>query len=167
MTDKEMVPSGDKRETGSMGVWTPFGSFSREMDRLFDDVGRGWGIAPFRLFEPRTSADRIPRLDIAETEKEIRVTAELPGMDEKDVDVSLEGDLLTLKGEKKAEAEEKGKNFHHMERSYGSFLRTVRLPMEVDPTKVTAGFKKGVLTVTLTKSPAAQNRTRKIEVKAE
>lgn len=167
MTDREMVPSGDRRDSGSLGVWSPFGSLSREMDRLLDDVGRGWGIAPFRFFEPRTVTERMPRLDIAETEKEIKVMAELPGMDEKDVDVTLEGDVLTLKGEKKAETEEKGKNFHRVERTYGSFLRTVALPAEVDPTKVAAGFKKGVLTVTLAKSPAAQTRTRKIEVKPE
>jgi HSP20 family protein len=91
------------------------------MDRLFDDLGRGWGLAPFRFLEPKTFTDLMPRMDIVETDKEIKVTAELPGMDEKDVDVSLEGDQLTLKGEKKAESEEKGKSFHRVERSYGTF----------------------------------------------
>lgn len=165
MHDREMVPQGEKRETVALGAWSPFGVFSREVDRLFDDVGRGWTLAPFRVFEPRTTGELAPRLDVSETEKEIKVTAELPGMDEKDVNVTLEGDVLTLTGEKKAEAEEKGKNFHRVERTYGSFHRVVRLPSEVDATKVTAGFKKGVLTVTLAKSPAAQ--TRKIEVKPE
>jgi HSP20 family protein len=122
-------------------------------------------VAPFRFLEPKSTGDLVPRLDVSETEREIKVTAELPGMDEKDVNVTLEGDVLTLKGEKKAEAEEKGKNFHRVERTYGSFQRVITLPAEVDATKVTAGFKKGVLTVTLAKSPAAQ--TRKIEVKPE
>ena len=165
MQDREMVPQGEKRETGAVGAWPPFGLFSREVDRLFDDVGRGWTLAPLRVFEQRAKAEIVPRLDMSETEQEIKVTAELPGMDEKDVTVTLEGDVLTLKGEKKAETVEKGKNFHRLERTYGSFQRVVTLPAEVAATKVTAGFKKGVLTVTLAKSPAAQ--TRKIEVKPE
>lgn len=165
MQDREMVPQGENRETVAVGAWSPFGLFSREVDRLFDDVGRGWTLAPLRVFEQRAKAEIVPRLDMSENEQEIKVTAELPGMDEKDVTVTLEGDVLTLKGEKKAETVEKGKNFHRLERTYGSFQRVVTLPAEVDATKVTAGFKKGVLTVTLAKSPAAQ--TRKIEVKPE
>jgi HSP20 family protein len=165
MFDKEMVPQGEKRDTVVLGGWSPFGSFSREVDRLFDDVGRGWALAPFRFYEPKNAGDLVPRLDVSETEREVKVTAELPGMDEKDVTVTLEGDVLTLRGEKKADAEEKGKNFHRVERTYGSFQRVVTLPVEVDATKVAAGFKKGVLTVTLAKSPAAQ--TRKIEIKPE
>ncbi|MBK8574787.1 MAG: Hsp20/alpha crystallin family protein [Elusimicrobia bacterium] len=160
-----MVPQGEKPGPIAVGAWSPFGLFSREVDRLFDDVGRGWTLAPLRVFEQRTKGEVVPRLDMSETEQEIKVTAELPGMDEKDVTVTLEGDLLTLKGEKKAETEEKGKNFHRLERTYGSFQRVITLPSEVDATKVTAGFKKGVLTVTLAKSPTAQ--TRKIEVKPE
>lgn len=172
MFDKEMVPQGDKERT-PLGAWTPFraatpfGALSREMDRLFDDLGRGWGLAPFRFLEPKTFTDLMPRMDVVETDKEIKVTAELPGMDEKDVDVSLEGDQLTLKGEKKAESEEKGKSFHRVERSYGTFHRVMTIPAEVDPAKVTAAFKKGVLTVTLVKTPSAQTRARKIEVKSE
>jgi HSP20 family protein len=165
MQDREMVSQGDKRQTIAVGAWSPFGLFSREVDRLFDDVGRGWTLAPFRGAEARTVGEMVPRLDVSETDQEIKVTAELPGMDEKDVVVTLEGDVLTLKGEKKAEAEEKGKNFHRVERTYGSFQRMISLPAEVDATKVTAGFKKGVLTVTLAKSPATQ--TRKIEIKPE
>lgn len=165
MQDREMVPQGENRDTVAVGAWSPFGLFSGEVDRLFNDVGRGWTLAPFRVFEQRTKGEIVPRLDMSETEQEIKVTAELPGMDEKDVTVTLEGDLLTLRGNKKAETEEKGKNFHRLERTYGSFQRVITLPAEVDATKVTAGFKKGVLTVTLAKSPAAQ--TRKIEVKPE
>ena len=165
MNDREMVPQGEKRDAVALGAWSPFGLFSREVDRLFDDMGRGWALGPIRFLEPRTATEVVPRLDVSETEREVKVTAELPGMDEKDVTVTLEGDVLTLKGEKKAEAEEKGKNFHRVERTYGSFQRVITLPAEVDAAKVTAGFKKGVLTVTLAKSPASQ--TRKIEVKPE
>lgn len=167
MTEKDMVPKGERKEMLASGVWSPFEALHREMDRLFDDVTRGWGLTPLRFPEPRRWTDLTPRVDVAETEKEITVTAELPGLEEKDIEVTLEGDTLSLKGEKKAETEEKGKNFHRMERSYGTFQRMIPLPVDVDPAKVQAAFKKGILTVTLAKIPAAQTRTKKIEVKGE
>jgi HSP20 family protein len=166
MKDKAMVPHGDPKEITPTGVWSPAAALHREMDRLFDDFTRGWGLAPSRFFEPRRWSELTPRVDVAETDKEIKVTAELPGMEEKDIRVTLAGGLLTLQGEKKAEAEEKGKNFHRLERTFGSFERAVELPAEVDPAKVEAAFKKGVLTVTLAKTPAARSASRKIEVKA-
>lgn len=167
MKDKEMVPQGNRREMAPWTeTWSPFEGLPRPLDRLFDDVTRGWGLAPFRA-AARGWADLSPRVDVAETEKEIKVTAELPGMDEKDIEVKLTGDVLTLKGEKRAESEEKGKSFHRVERSYGAFERAFVLPAEVDPAKVEASFKKGVLTVTLAKTPAAQAHARRIEVKSE
>jgi HSP20 family protein len=136
------------------------------MDRVFDSFTRGFELAPFRAFDEGLWGGRMPRMDLVETDKDIQVTAELPGMDEKDVEVTLTGDTLTLKGEKKSESEEKGKNVHRMERTHGAFQRTIVLPAEVQADKVEAAFKKGVLTVTLPKTPAAQAGARRIEVKA-
>jgi HSP20 family protein len=118
-----------------------------------EDAWRGVGSAPGGDF-----ADFAPQVDISETEMEYRVTAELPGLEEKDFDVSLDGDLLTLKGEKKVEREEKGEGFSHVEISSGSFHRAFRLPVEVKADGVKAAFKNGVLTVTLPKADPARAR---------
>jgi HSP20 family protein len=137
------------------------------MDELFENWTKeiklpdmGWHRAEF-----------WPRVDVSETDKEMRVTAELPGVDQKDVEVTLSGDQLTIKGEKKAETEEKkeekGRAFHRVERSYGSFQRSMRIPYEVDPEKVEAAFKDGILTLTLPKPPEVQKKTKKIEIKGE
>ncbi len=107
-----------------------------------------------------------PRLDMIETEKELLVTAELPGLEEKDVDVSLSGDLLLIRGDKRAEKEEKGKTFHRLERSWGSFQRALVLPCDVDRNAIKATFAKGLLTVTLPKTESAKLSVRKIPVKA-
>ena len=96
----------------------------------------------------------------------MKVTAELPGVDEKDVEVTLTDDLLTIKGEKKREQEKKEEAYHAVERSYGSFARSLRLPFAVDQSKVDAKFKKGVLTITMPKPPEAQKSAKKIEIKA-
>lgn len=107
-----------------------------------------------------------PRMDLSETDDTIEITAELPGVDLKDLDVSVEGDMLTLKGEKKAETEEKKKDYHFVERSYGSFRRAIRLPGTVDPEKVNATFDKGVLKITMPKPEEAKQKRRRIEVKS-
>jgi HSP20 family protein len=133
-----------KRETAD-----PFYSLHREIDRLFDEF-TGFGLTRFGEFEDRFGAFN-PRVDVTETDKEIKVAAELPGLDEKDIEVLLSGNLLTISGEKKAEQEEKRENYYRMERSYGSFQRSVQLPAEVDEDKIEATFKKGVLTISLPK----------------
>jgi len=106
-----------------------------------------------------------PMLDVSETKDAMIVTAELPGVDAKEIGIALTGDLLTLKGEKEKRIEEKEEHYHRAERTYGAFLRSVRLPMTVDSSKVTATFKNGVLVVTLPKTPAAKGTM--IPVKAE
>jgi HSP20 family protein len=138
-----------------------------EMDRLFDRFRlptlRGW-----MDMEPSARASAIvanPAIDIVEDEKAYQLTAELPGMEEKDVDVSIDGDMLTLKGEKQQETEKKQGNHTLSERSYGSFQRSFSLPDGVDREKIEANFAKGVLTITLPKSAAAP-AAKKIEVKA-
>lgn len=139
-----------------------FSSLHREVDRVFDDFTRGehW---PFRALSAG-NGKLSPSIDVSETEKAIEVTAELPGVDEKDIDVSLSDDLLTIKGEKKAESEKKGKDYHVVERSYGAFERVTRLPCEVDAGKIEAEFKQGVLKIKLPKSPEAKTRSHKIKI---
>jgi len=103
---------------------------------------------------------------MSEDEKAYKISAELPGIDAKDIDVSVSGDMLVLKGEKRQEKEEKDKNYHFSERSYGSFQRAFELPASVDRNKVAADFSKGVLTISLPKTVEAQKPAKKIEVKS-
>jgi HSP20 family protein len=107
-----------------------------------------------------------PLIDVSETDKGVEVTVELPGVDEKDIDVSLANDVLTIKGEKKSETEKTAKDYHLIERAYGAFERSTRLPCEVDASKVKAEFKNGVLKVKLPKTPEAKAKSHKISVTA-
>jgi HSP20 family protein len=107
----------------------------------------------------------MPQVDVNEDEKQIKVTAELPGMDEKDIDVALSGNSLTIKGEKQEETEDKGRNYYRSERRYGSFHRVIPLSAEVDQDKAKADFKNGVLRITLPKTGEARKRRKKIDVK--
>jgi HSP20 family protein len=146
-------------ERSSLVPWRgELGSFRREMDRLFDRFFEGW---PFRV--SAAEGEWAPAVDVSETGKEVIVKAELPGMDAKEIDLSVRGDLLTIGGQRKQEKEEKGENFHRIERSYGAFSRSIKLPAEVDAAKVEAIYKDGVLKLTLPKTKAAA--VKKIEVK--
>jgi HSP20 family protein len=141
-----------------------FLQLQRDVNRLFDSFWRGFGPPSFGGFEE--AGGRLqPRTDIAETDKEVEVKIELPGIDEKDVDVALSEGVLTIKGEKKSEREEKGGDFYLTERSFGAFQRSIQLPSGVDIDKVSAEFAKGVLTVRMPKLPEAQSTVKKIEVK--
>ena len=134
-----------------------------EMNRMFDH----FFTDPFDLghFEAITVPEFSPRIDVSETEKEIKVLAELPGLDEKDIQLSLEQDALVISGEKKAENEEKGKNYHRVERSFGSFSRMIPLPGEIEADKIEAEFKKGVLTITMPKPASSVKQSHKITIK--
>lgn len=136
-----------------------FGRMKREMDRLWNSFFGG-GL------RRRTDEDGgwLPSLDISETKNDLVVKAELPGMDPKDIDISLSDGSLTIKGEKKQEREEKEENYHFIERSYGSFCRSVRLLKEVKHDKVNASFKNGVLKIVLPKSEEAKKKEVKIKV---
>lgn len=141
----------------------PFFRLQHEMNRLFDEAFAGFGA-----FGPSRAIDEIrtPRLDIRETAEALEIEADLPGVDEKDLDVQLADNLLTIRGEKKFERkDEKEGQYRIMERSYGSFARSVPLPYAVDPDAVEATFKNGVLKLSLPKPPEAAEKTRKIEVK--
>ena len=152
----------------------PFESLRREVDRLFDDFDRGSWLSPFRrtafevepFWRRELSWTSAPAVDIAETDKAYEITADLPGLDEKDVEVKLANGDLTIKGEKQEEKEQKEKGYYLHERRFGSFERRFRVPEGVDADKIEATFKKGVLTVTLPKTPEAQKAERKITVKA-
>jgi HSP20 family protein len=148
-------------------------SFRNEMDRLFDRFGSGFGFPSLRrMFDVEAPAWRssfsfsMPAIDMSEDEKAYKITAELPGMDAKDIDLQVNGDTLVLKGEKRQEKEEKDKNYHFSERSYGSFQRAFELPASVDRDKIAADFSKGVLTLTLPKTAEAQKPAKKIDVKS-
>jgi len=143
----------------------PFSAFQKEMNRLFDDFSRDFSIAPFHSFGERQVFS--PSIDVKEDEKEVRVKAELPGMDEKDIELLLTENTLTLQGEKKEEKEDKGEGYHHMERTYGSFRRVIPVPAGIDAKKVTAVFKNGVLTVFLPKTAEAKAKGKKIPVNTE
>ena len=140
---------------------SPFLSLHREMNRLFDDFFRDFDM---RL--PMMGGNGLnggwPHIDLAETDKEVTVTAELPGMEEKDVELLLEDGMLTLKGEKRSETEDKDRQFS--ERYYGRFERQIPLDAEVQADKAVARFKNGVLTVTLPKNPDAQPKARRIAI---
>jgi len=130
-----------------------------------DMVKKMWFGFPFHDLQEDMEIGWIPRLDVSETENAMEVVADLPGMEKKDIHVSLDGDLLTIKGEKKEEKEIKDKQYHTIERRSGSFYRSVRLPAEVENDKVEAAFKDGVLTLKLPKSKAAKEKVAQIEIK--
>ena len=137
----------------------PFGYLRHQINRMFDDFwGEPW-LAPRETF-----AGFWPQVDVTETDKEVKVCAEIPSVDAKDIEVSVEDGTLTIRGEKKYEREENEKGQYRMERSYGSFERVIALPTEVDESKAKAEFKKGVLRLTLPKRPEAQSRRKKIPV---
>ncbi len=143
----------------------PWRSLRAEMDRLFDHFAKGFGPSMFEPFSDEGAEIAVPAVDFAESDKAFTVTAELPGIEEKDIDVTVSGGMLTIKGEKKKETEEKDKNYYLSERSYGSFQRSFSLPEGIDQAKIAANFAKGVLTVTLPKSADAL-KPQKIDVKA-
>ena len=147
----------------------PFMAFRREMNRVFDDAFRSSGLPSLvgSAFGRMPEGTLMPQIDVSESEHEIQVTAELPGIDEKDVHVTLAEDMLTIRGEKKAEREQKDHDYHLMERSHGTFLRALPLPFTADPSQVKAVFKNGVLTVTIPKPKEVQQKQRRIEVQRD
>jgi len=142
----------------------PFMALQREVNRLFDDMFRGFDAPGFGRLPAAVTGWPAgwPNLEVSETEKELRITAEVPGLEEKDVEVLLDDGMLTLRGEKKSETEDKGRQFS--ERFYGRFERQVALGPEVEEDKVAATFKNGVLTITLPKSERAQSKARRIAI---
>ena len=168
MSVRDLIPWGRGNAQQVPGVFhdsarDPFLSLHREVNRLFDDVFRGFG-SDLPSFNGMTFAGSWPSVEISDDEKEIRVTAEVPGLEEKDVEVLLGDGVLTLKGEKRSETEDKDKQFS--ERFYGRFERRLPLGYEVQEDKADAQFRNGVLTVTLPKSEQAQSQVKRIAIKS-
>lgn len=148
----------------------PLSAFRRDMNRLFEEFLNGFGAPGALAAAPQAAAALLtPQINVSETDQEVRITAELPGLDEDDVEVALADDSLTISGEKEAEQEEVEeageRRYHVMERASGAFSRTLQLPFPVDPDEVEAVFKNGVLAITIAKPPAVQQKQRKIAIK--
>jgi len=144
----------------------PFLALHREMNRLFDEAFRGFGVPEGGAGTGALAASGMaaPRIDVSESDQQLKVRAELPGVDQNDVEITLTDDVLTIRGEKKVEQEDKQENYHVMERSYGSFARSIRLPLTTNPDQVQATFRDGVLTVTLPKPAETQQKERRIQI---
>ena len=168
MTIKDLMPWQKRR--GSLPVRREgehsFLSLQKEMNELFESFFRGWHMPSFGDLGD-WQEDFTPHIDVKESEKDIHITAELPGMDENDIDVSLTGDALTLKGEKKEERNEKEKNYWHVERRYGAFHRVLPLPEGIDMEKIDATFKRGVLHISIPKKEQIDSSAKKITIKTE
>jgi HSP20 family protein len=166
--DKSKVPVQTEK-SGSLALhpFRPFEDLRREIDRLFDDFGMWRSPFPRSFFgmEPLKGFQASPAVDVTETDKAYEITAELPGLDEKNIDVKLANGMLTIRGEKQDEREEKKANYYRRERSFGSFERSFQMPDGVDLDKVDAKFNKGIVTVTLPKTAEAQKAEKKITVK--
>lgn len=165
MNMRDLIPWGRHQQAAPSRYreeGDPFMTLHREMNRLFDDVLRGFGAAPL-IGSGRMSG--WPQVEVVETDKEVRVLAELPGMDEKDVEVLMGDGVLTIRGEKKSEIEDKEHAFS--ERSYGRFERRIPLAWELEEDKVDATFRNGVLTVTMAKAPQATAPVKRIAIKGD
>ena len=152
--------------------WRPFDTLRNQVDRLFRDFENGFLQTPFyrdidNLFRRDAGFSVSPAIDIAEKDKAFEVTAELPGLDAKDIDLQLSDGVLTIKGEKTEEKEERSKDRYVSERRYGSFRRSLQVPASVDADKIEASYKSGVLTVTLPKSAEAQKTQKTIPIAAK
>jgi len=153
MSLKSLIPIGHKWSRRDIN---PFNSLRQEVDRLFDDFSKDFGRFG--------STALLPIIDVTETDKEIELTAELPGLEDKDVEVNIADNVLTIRGEKKAEKEQGYKNYRLLERSYGSFSRSIELPVGIDPNSIKTTLSKGVLKV-LVPMPAPAV-TKKADIKA-
>jgi HSP20 family protein len=166
MADRELTPRRRGNEGSTLARWEadPIFNLRHKMARMFEDLER---LTGFEAFEGAAlpSHTFLPALDMSETNDQVRVTAELPGLNKEDVEISVEGDSLMLSGEKKEEKEQREGGYHRSERYYGAFTRRVLLPCQVNFDKAEATFKNGVLTVMLPKTEEAKHKRRKIEIK--
>ncbi|HWA21665.1 MAG TPA: Hsp20/alpha crystallin family protein [Caulobacterales bacterium] len=154
---KDLIPWNRSRQPIRQEDAIPFHSLHRDINRLFDDAFRDFGLPAFGA-----SGRMWPSIEVTEHEKDICVTAELSGLDEKDVEIAVEDGVLTIRGEKHTEVDDKERRY--TERSYGRFERRVTLPAEVEEERAKATFKNGLLTVTLPKSEREQARSRRIPI---
>lgn len=166
MANKDLTRSNRGRDVATRGGdLHPFFSLYREINRMFDDVFRGFDLAPTLVPSAQAFEQyNWPKMEVDETDKEVRIAAELPGLEEKDVNLEIANGVLSISGEKKSETEDKEHRFS--ERYYGRFER--RIPLEgLDEDKASASFKNGVLTITLPKSEQAKSNVRRIPIQGE
>jgi len=172
MSVRDLIPWGRGRSSIPSTVHgdevSPFLTLHREMNRLFDDVFSRFDAGVPSLFGRAPGGSWLgtswPSVEVNASDKEVRVSAELPGMDEKDIEILIDDGVLTIRGEKKSETEDKERHF--TERYYGRFERSIALPLEVEEDKAEASFRNGVLTVTLPKSARAQEKAKRIAINA-
>jgi HSP20 family protein len=168
MSVRDLIPWGrDESRVASQfrdSERDPFVSLHREVNRLFDDVFRGFDGGLPSVGRASAVGGNWPSLEISDNEKEIRVTAEVPGMEEKDIEILLDDGVLTLRGEKRSQTEDKDRQFS--ERYYGRFERRIPLGYEIEEDRIDARFKNGVLSVTLPKSAKAQSQAKRIAIKS-
>jgi len=160
MNMRSMMPFGrSSSPTRYAGEGDPFAQMRREMERLFDTFSSDWPM-------PVASGFARPKVDVAETEKGLEISAELPGIDQKDISLDLADGILTLKAEHEEKKEEKDekKHYHVVERSHGSFMRRFPIPFEPDADNVQAHFDKGVLQITVPRSKAPEKQAKKIAI---
>jgi HSP20 family protein len=156
-----LIPWTRKDVRNQVPMPDAFGALQKRIDSMFDDLWRGGDWPSFAT----TEGALAPKVDVVENDKAYVVTAELPGLEEKDIELTIDGDRLSLKGEKKSEIDRKDGDWHVSERSYGSFARSFVLPPNADGAKAVAKFDKGVLNVTVPKKAEAVAQVKKIEVK--
>lgn len=142
-----------------------FSAMREEMDRMFERFEHGWPRLPSLISRGLGREVILPEVDVREDEKQVTIEVDLPGVDEKDVSVTMANGILTVKGEKKSEREEKEENYYLAERSYGKFERSLTLPETIDENQIEAQFDKGVLTIVAQKRPEAIKAEKKIEIK--
>ncbi len=159
MNLRSLIPVGRDRNVARSE--SPFMPMQREIDRLFGDFTRG-----FPAFSSGGAIDLLPNIDVTEADKQIEITAELPGLEDRDVQVNVADNVLTIRGEKKTEKEEEDKTYRLVVRSYGSFVRSLELPAGVNPDAIKASIDKGLLKVTVPKPAPAPAQVKKIDVKA-
>ncbi|MCF7854663.1 MAG: Hsp20/alpha crystallin family protein [Candidatus Pacebacteria bacterium] len=168
MSIRDLVPFGREQRgdltTARREAESPFARLHNEMDRLFDRFYTDFFGDRGMLERQRESGEFMPDIDVTENNKEIRVSAELPGVDEKDIDVELDGDMLSIHGQKREEKETQNEQWTRRACTYGSFLRRIPLGITVDESRITATFNKGILKITLPKLKQAEETGKRIKV---
>ena len=163
MSLRDLTPWRKNRATSASDLASPFSAFQQDLDSIFGDSFP----SVFSQFADENGKSILPaRVDMSESDDEIEIIADMPGMDEKDIDITFQDNVLTLKGERKSESEDKNRQFTRVERSHGTFVRRIAIPTEIQEEDIKADFSKGVLKIILPKSHDVRKSTRKIEVRS-
>lgn len=160
MTRRDLIPV-DKKKDDSL---FPLAAMRQQMDDVFDRFLRNWDVFPSSPSYTLSSLSPVPSLDVSETDKDVCIKAELPGMEQQDVKIEVNQNQLTLRGEKRSEKEDKDESYWMKEIAYGNFSRTLTLPFDIDPDKAKASFSKGILTLTIEKPHEAVSPKKTIPI---